>query len=239
MNVKNASIKWLDTGEPYSTQFEDIYFSMDNGLEESEYVFLKHNQLPQRWAENKSFNIAELGFGSGLNFLATLNYWHRHQPRNSQLNYFSFEKYPFSQADFIKMKNLIKSRWPQLLIGYQTLESLYPIKTSIQHLQFFGGSMNLTIYFMDAFSTLSDKHLIQGSKNIDAWYLDGFDPCKNEQLWNQSVYQQIQFHSRANSTFSTYTAAGHVRRGLMQAGFKVSKVKGFGKKREMLTGVLL
>jgi len=233
MHKNYAQIRWLESGEPYSELFDDIYFSHSNGLEESEYVFIQQNQLPQRWLKREKFSIAELGFGSGLNFLATINCWHLNSLSNSCLNYFSFEKYPFSRNDYQQMAKLIDNHWPHLSKYHQLLAQLYPLQRPIQNIYLMDGKIKLTLFYDDACTAMENLDTL-----IDAWYLDGFDPKKNSQLWNQSIYQQIVKHSNQQASFSTYTAAGHVRRGLKEAGFAVKKAKGIGQKREMLTGIL-
>jgi len=239
MQIKTAPLKWLESGEPYSLQFEDIYFSNQGGLEESEYVFVQQNQLPQRWLDGSSFTIAELGFGSGLNFLATLKCWQSDQSNHCPIHYVSFEKHPFSKQDFETMGKLIESRWPKLLNEYQLLSKLYPITDSPQQLQLFDGKVCLTLIFDDALNQLSSTNCKYLLDMVDAWYLDGFAPQQNTTLWNDNIYQQIRRYSHKNTTFSTYTAAGHIRRGLLAAGFTVEKFKGFGVKREMLKGYTL
>ena len=238
MQIKNAAIKWLESGEPYSLQFEDIYFSNQGGLEESEYVFVSQNQLAQRCLNTDSFTIAELGFGSGLNFLATLKTWQNIADNHCHLNYISFEQYPFSAADFNQMGKLIENRWPELSIYYQELLSQYSTQHSPLQLRLCAAKVSLTLIFDEAFKQLKNSDCKKLLPAVDAWYLDGFSPPLNTSLWNENIYQQLVSYSRPGTTFSTYTAAGHVRRGLIAAGFTVEKYKGFGEKRDMLKGVL-
>ncbi len=72
----------------------------------------------------------------------------------------------------------------------------------------------------------------------DAWYLDGFSPAKNPQMWEAELMAAVATHTRASGTFATYTAAGWVRRNLQVAGFRVEKCKGFAGKRDMSRGHL-
>lgn len=236
MQIKTASITWLETGEPYSSQFDDIYFSRHDGLQESQYVFIQQNHLPQRWDKPQNLTIGELGFGSGLNFLASIDCWLAHATQDSEVTYVSFEQFPFSYTDYQQMGHLLKNRWPQLLPIFTELEALYPLRQNYQELYLCNHRVHLKLFFQDALSCLQNEPSPSRIPKIDAWYLDGFDPRKNTELWNSELYHQIARYSQSATTFSTFTAAGHVRRGLMEVGFEVCKQKGFGRKREMLNG---
>lgn len=227
--MKNADIQWQH-GQPFSTEFDDIYFSREGGLEETEYVFMQQNGLPERWRDTKNFVIAETGFGTGLNFLTTVLHWLKTTDEKACLHYLSLEKFPLSKPDLEQAL----ACWPELeSISGQLIENYPPAVKGFHHISLFDHRVVLTLIFGDAEESLPHIHA-----NVDAWYLDGFAPGKNEDMWTAEVFKQIARTGRAATTFSTFTAAGIVRRGLQEVGFDVEKVKGFGNKREMLRGVL-
>ncbi len=220
-----SPVKW-EENTLVSTIFNDIYFSQGSGLEESEHVFLSGNKLPDRFADNQIFTVIETGFGTGLNFLLTWQKWAEKQSTNSRLHYISIEKYPLSKDDLVKSLSL----WPTLKkYSAQLVENYIPTSNSRMNLSF--GNIQLSLVFVDindAFEHINEK--------ADAWYLDGFSPAKNPDMWNDNLYKNMAKSTNKNGTFATYTSAGHVRRGLQNNGFHVDKIKGFGKKRVMLAG---
>ena len=230
--MKYAEIEWRD-GQPYSPGYDDIYYSTAGGREESEYVFLKHNQLAERWqgiAADEHFVIAETGFGTGLNFILTMKAWAEQANPEARLHYVAIEKHPVSPEDIQR----VASNWPELSEDYGELLSVYPLPVEGEHCRvLLGGRVYLHLVFADVIDALNSREL-----QVDAWYLDGFGPDKNADLWSDEVFRLIEKNSGQGATLSTYTAAGFVRRGLQAAGFEVNKVKGHGKKREMITAVL-
>lgn len=238
-----ARVRWLDNGAPYNLDFDDIYFSPEQGIAESKYVFIGGNRLLPRWqaiqAENKlaNFAICELGFGSGLNFLLTAQAWREHCPE-SRLDYFGVEKHPLSKPD---LQQALRRFPPLQLEAAALLEQYPPLLQGFHRLQFEGG-VCLNLLFGEAADSLaalrhSDRPtLCAPGQAIDAWYLDGFAPSKNSSMWSENLCQLVASLSKPGTTFSTFTAAGYVRRALQDHGFSVSKQAGFAKKREMLTG---
>lgn len=225
-----AQMQWHDN-MPYSTQFKDIYFSTDNGLLESEYIFLQGNNLASRWqslnATVKSFTIFETGFGTGLNFLCACKLWLETAPQNAILHFMSVEKFPLSLQDITKALQL----WPELnalslpLLGqYETLLNTGSINLNNKRIQ-------LSLLLGNALQVISQQNM-----RVDAWFLDGFAPAKNPEMWQPALFESMARHSHATTTFATFTSAGRVRRGLISAGFNTKKCIGFGKKREMLSG---
>lgn len=236
--MRNAQLDWVENNTPFSTQFGDIYFSRQQGLQESEYTYLAANQLPQRWGSffqhNSTFVLAETGFGTGLNFLITWRAWHKyHQTsQRSQLHYVAVEKYPLNRQDLAKASSL----WPELAPYSQQLLQNYPTTSPGFHrLNFPEQQLSLTLIFADATEGLQQLHNAQNDL-VHAWYLDGFAPAKNPDMWTDDLFKQIGKLSASNCTLSSFTAAGFVRRGLVQQGFSMGKQAGWGTKREMLLG---
>jgi len=236
--IKTAVLQWDEAQQPHSVEFDDCYFSAVNGLEESEYVFLQGNKLPQRWQQHtdSTFTIGETGFGSGLNFITAWQLWQENTSPSQHLYFVSAEKHPLSLADLKKAASL----WPQHQHLYQRLIEQYPTLIPGYHLIHF-ENVHLLLMLGEAeecFTQLLESdhpafNTIYGSK-MDAWFLDGFAPAKNPELWNEKLFHSIANLSRTGTTLATFTVAGIVKRGLRDKGFSISKSKGFAHKRDML-----
>ncbi|WP_447773083.1 bifunctional tRNA (5-methylaminomethyl-2-thiouridine)(34)-methyltransferase MnmD/FAD-dependent 5-carboxymethylaminomethyl-2-thiouridine(34) oxidoreductase MnmC [Aeromonas veronii] len=236
-SLHHARLDWNEAGTPVSSDFGDVYFSNDNGLSETRYVFLQQNRLPARFShhDSDSFVIGETGFGTGLNFLATMQAFLEQAPQSgngSRLHFISFEKYPLTQDDLRKAL----AAWPELGHLSQALVAQWPLPVSGCHrLHFAGGRIRLDLWFGDIKDMLPQvPHRAEGL--VDAWYLDGFSPAKNPEMWTQDLFDGLARLARPDCSIATFTCAGFVRRGLIAAGFAMKKVKGHGSKREMLVG---
>jgi tRNA 5-methylaminomethyl-2-thiouridine biosynthesis bifunctional protein len=239
--VELASLDWDADGQPLSSVFGDVYFSKANGLEETRHVFLKHNQLPERWAalgDSAHFTIAETGFGSGLNFLAAWALWLTTAPESAQLHFVTVEKFPLNKVDLARALAL----WPELKPLADQLVDAYPVfvGTGFHRLNFMSGRIKLTLIIDDAeqglTKLLASTHPLyahSGAK-VDAWFLDGFAPSKNPQMWSDELFNCIRDLSKTGTTAATFSAAAIVKNGLKNAGFAIQKVTGFGRKREMV-----
>ncbi len=219
--TQKTDLEWSKTGVPYAQKFGDPYFSTMDGLAETQHVFLGGNQLPARFSEN--FHIAELGFGTGLNLLAAWKAWEENGA-TTPLHYTSFEAYPMTSDDMERALQI----WSELTPYARRLLTAWRTGTTLKT-----DNLHLEIILGDARDTLPKW---QGL--ADAWFLDGFSPTKNPELWSPEILRAVAKHTAPNGTFSTYTAAGHVRRALQDAGFTVTRRPGFGTKRHMSTGIL-
>ncbi len=214
----------------YSEKFQDIYFNKD-GIQESQYVFIEGNQLQKRFSLPKDFSICELGFGTGLNFLLTSKIF-LEKNLNHTLYYYSIEKYPLKPAEIQKALNHfseISSQLKDLIDLFKTI--YYPIEGFST--VYFHPRIRLTLMIGDVVDML---RLIPDSSKFDAWYLDGFAPSKNPEMWREEIYQEMARLSYNQTTFATFSCAGIVKRGLVKNGFVIQKRKGFKNKREMLLG---
>jgi len=228
-NMQFAKLTWKAL-HPYSLDFDDVYYSSDDGLAETEYVFIQHNQLQSRFSalQQDTFTIIETGFGSGLNFYCAAQHFLEHAPANSLLHFISIECYPFKSEDLVKANQ----QWPMFNDVATQLHQCY--STLIDGLNRFNlcqGRVQLDLWVGDV-----GECLPKIEAPADAWFLDGFAPSKNQTMWSAITFKEIARLSKIDTTFATFTSAGHVRRELLTAGFAVSKVPGFGKKREMLYG---
>ncbi|MDN5802548.1 MAG: tRNA (5-methylaminomethyl-2-thiouridine)(34)-methyltransferase MnmD, partial [Psychrobacter sp.] len=251
--ITPAQIEWQDDDSgnkvPVSGEFGDVYFSHADGLAESRHVFLQHNQVPERWTKleaKQCFTIAELGFGTGLNLLATWQLWRElrtQQPHlaTARLHFITTEKYPIPLSDLTQILALWAQRAPELAELIEQLLANYPALIAGCHrLQFIEDNLTLDIWLGDASNSLAslDSESTINRPYVDAWFLDGFAPSCNETLWADSIFTQMQRLSRTGTTAATYSCAGIVKRGLQAHGFAIKKVKGFGRKREMLTAII-
>ena len=217
-------------GQPYSAHFGDVYFSRDSGLEEKRYVFLQGNRLAERFAllpKGSALSIGETGFGTGLSFLCAWQLFDKVASPGASLDFFSVEKYPLGEEDLSTALAL----WPELRPYADELMLRWRRRVpGWNRWCFAGGRVRLTLVIGDVVEALRE------TRDMDAWFLDGFSPSRNPEMWTQQVFHEIVRASRAGATFATYTCASVVRRGLEQAGFQVKKMPGFGRKREMLQG---
>lgn len=213
---------------PRSEQFDDVYFSADGGPEETLHVFCDGNNLPTAWQGRERFTIGETGFGTGLNFLLAWELFERTAPKGAMLDFVSVEKFPMSAEEIRRGLE----PWADRLSPYlDKMLAQYPIRVPGFHRMVFDSRIVLTLIFDDANDAFPE---IDGQ--IDAWFLDGFTPSKNPDMWTDKLFGEMARLSHKDTTFATFTAAGFVKRGLRDAGFNVEKKKGFGRKRDMLAG---
>lgn len=242
--LEYASIEFTQEGVPFSALFNDVYFSKGSGIDETRHVFIDGNDLTTRFKaldakESGQFTIIETGFGSGLNFLVTWQLWQQYAPSHWQLHYLSVEKYPMKRDDLVKCCQV----WPELEEFSQKLIASYPVLTPGFHRIVLSNSVSLTLMLGDASEMLKQLMVTDApvlaqqirSWTVDAWFLDGFSPKKNTDLWQPSLFKQMALLSDENTTLATYTVSGLVKQGLRAAGFNLAKRTGFGCKRQMLT----
>lgn len=224
-----AEVSWRDPFTPVSTRFGDIYWS--GGLEEKQFVFIEGNHVAARSRESgPPLIVGEVGFGFGLNFLLTAMLWRKRESGDGRrLHYIAIENYPVSPDDLAALYARLSAGQPDLNGLADRLLAQYPLATPGAHTRWLDEDICLTLIFDDVEPALAN---LQAS--VDLWYLDGFSPAVNESIWNANVYRALVSNSAPGATLSTYTAAGHVRRGLTEAGFHVQRRPGFGQKAEML-----
>ena len=228
--LETALLDWQAT-TPFAENFDDVYFSRDQGIAESNYVFLQQNNLPKRWltwSQNRAFVMAETGFGTGLNLLVAMASFLKAAPATARLHWISTELYPLTPDDLKRAHAF----WPELAEFAQLVQENYPLPISGFHRLNLHPRITVDLLLGDAASNLSAL-----AGKVDAWCLDGFAPSKNPSMWTEQLFTSLAKASHANTTFATFTSAGVVKRGLQAVGFNVNKVAGFGRKREMLSGV--
>ena len=224
-----ASIDWQqDT--PVAPAFDDPYFSRDNGPAETDHVFVAGNALAQRFASlpaRAQFSIGETGFGTGLNFLRACDCFLRHAPADARLHFISTEKHPLDRHDLARALQC----WPDTSAADELLTQWPAATAGFHRRQFADGRISLTLLQGDSVAMLRQLHY-----PVDAWFLDGFAPARNPDMWQPALFAELARLSRPGTTLATFTSAGFVRRGLQDAGFVMQRVAGFGRKREMLIG---
>ncbi|MCP1417714.1 tRNA 5-methylaminomethyl-2-thiouridine biosynthesis bifunctional protein [Pseudomonas laurylsulfativorans] len=232
--LPHAQLDWDDQGRPYSRVFDDVYFSDKSGLDETRYVFIEQNRLAERFAalpEGGRLVIGETGFGTGLNFLCAWQVFEQHAAAGARLHFVSVEKYPLNPADLQRALGL----WPELKVfADQLLEQYVAIHQGFQRLTLDNGRVTLTLLIGDAL-----EQLPQLDARIDAWFLDGFAPAKNPDMWTAELFAELARLAAPGASISTFTSTGWVRRLLNAAGFKMKRTPGIGHKWEILRGEFL
>ncbi|TFH78573.1 bifunctional tRNA (5-methylaminomethyl-2-thiouridine)(34)-methyltransferase MnmD/FAD-dependent 5-carboxymethylaminomethyl-2-thiouridine(34) oxidoreductase MnmC [Pseudomonas kribbensis] len=232
--MPHAQLDWDDQGRPRSRVFDDVYFSDQSGLDETRYVFLEQNRLAERFAALPAGGrlvIGETGFGTGLNFLCAWQLFEQHAVAGARLHFVSVEKYPLSPADLQRALAL----WPDLKpLSDQLLKHYVAIHQGFQRIVLDNGRVTLTLLIGDAL-----EQLPQLDGQIDAWFLDGFAPAKNPEMWTAELFAELARLAAPGSTISTFTSTGWVRRLLNAAGFKMKRTPGIGHKWEILRGEFL
>ena len=217
MTDQTAKLEWRG-GVPIAQDFDDPYFSLDDGLAETRHVFLDGNDLLARFGGD--LHIAELGFGTGLNLLVTWDAWVQ-AGRPARLQFTSFEAFPMALPDMATAL----AQFPTLTAYADKLLAGWTPETGPVTLD---PGLTLHVITGDARATLP-----AWGGRADAWYLDGFSPAKNPELWEPALLQAVADHTHQGGTAATYSAAGHIRRSLAEAGFTVTRHPGYGRKRHM------
>lgn len=217
-----ADLDWRDGVIPVSTRFDDPYFSLNDGLSETRHVFLAGNRLAERLCDG--FQVAELGFGTGLNLLALHILW-AGMGAPGTLRFTSFEAFPMQACDIARALD----HFPEARAVAEPFLA-----------QWAAGQTRLSLPGIEAEILIGDARdtLPAWQGRADAWFLDGFSPAKNPELWADDLMAAVAAHTASNGTFATYTAAGAVRRALSSAGFAVERQPGHGRKRHMSVGRL-
>ncbi|WP_354435463.1 tRNA (5-methylaminomethyl-2-thiouridine)(34)-methyltransferase MnmD [Martelella mangrovi] len=221
------ALVWHENDMPFSPAFQDHFYSKADGRAECGHVFIAANRLPGRWQAGGTFSIGELGFGTGLNFCETWRQWKTLRRPDAHLSFTSFERFPM-QADEIARA---LSRWPEIADERDALVSCWPDAPHGAITIDVDQQTRLIVRCDDALTALRSTR-----EQFDAWFLDGFAPSRNPEMWSTELMQAVFDHTRPDGTFGTYTAAGFVRRNLQAAGFSVARQPGFAGKREMLCG---
>lgn len=212
---------------PYSRAFDDHFYCRSDGRLECGHVFLAGNDLPRRWQRKETFRIAELGFGTGLNFAETWRQWRESAPEGASLHFTSFERFPMARADIARAL----SHWPEIDREREALTAAWPEAPAGRVELALQPGVRLTVVCGAALDSLNGEETPS-----DAWYLDGFAPSRNPDMWSAELMGEVFRLTVPGGRFGTYAAAGFVRRNLAGAGFVVERRPGFAGKREMLCG---
>ena len=224
-----ARLDWSEPSGPRAADYGDVYFSAEDGLEETRAVFLKGCGLPEVWQGRRHFTVGELGFGTGLNVLALWQLWRETRPAGAWLDVVSVEKHPLTREEAARAF----AAWPALQPLADKLLAQWPPRLKGAHRMVFAeDGLAITVFHDEAEAALANM-----SASVDAWFLDGFAPARNGAMWSQPVLDYVGRLSAPGARIGTFTVAGDVRRGLQAAGFEVAKRPGFGRKRERLEAV--
>jgi tRNA 5-methylaminomethyl-2-thiouridine biosynthesis bifunctional protein len=213
---------------PYSQTHNDIYFLPVQGVAESGYVFIEANKLKERFQQAIRFTIAELGLGTGLNLALTIRAWKQYAPNVARLTYIAIEKHPIPLALLTEIHQRLGIEQETTLWRASYPLPLYGVyATSMEE-----AGVEIIYMWMEAADACAQIH----NESVDAWFLDGFAPAKNPDMWEVDICQHVARALKKKGSFSTFTAAGEVRRGLLNAGLHCERIKGYGKKRHMVIG---
>ena len=228
----NKQLQWQGT-IPFNTEYNDIYFSKEDGLAESYHVFLRGNQLEQRWRrlpENSVFTIFEAGFGSGLNFLACLNLWRKIAP-TAHLNYISCDKMPFTTEQLQQAHQTFSEQLTDEITTFADKIDAVHEGVNVYQIE---AQVQLTLLYCDITNW---REYTPDNIALDAVFMDGFSPARNPAMWSQNLCDSLHELCKPGATLSTFSVAGVIKQHLKQAGFSINKVPGYGTKREMLTAL--
>lgn len=229
--LQHAQIDWDDQGRPHSRQYDDVYFAVNEGIEETKHVFLGQTRLAERFANlapHACLVIGETGFGTGMNFYCAWQLFEQHAHAEARLHFVSVEKYPLDRDDMARAICL----WPELAAYAEPLlEQYVAVHPGFQQFTFDNGRVTLTLLIGDVL-----EQLPQLDAQIDVWFLDGFAPAKNPDMWTPELFAQLARLSHPGTVLGTFTTTGWVRRSLVDAGFAMKKVPGIGKKWEVMSG---
>ncbi|PRF36261.1 bifunctional tRNA (5-methylaminomethyl-2-thiouridine)(34)-methyltransferase MnmD/FAD-dependent 5-carboxymethylaminomethyl-2-thiouridine(34) oxidoreductase MnmC [Burkholderia multivorans] len=226
-----ATLAFRDDGTLVSPAYGDIYHSAAGAIAQANHVFVAGNGLPARWQQRRTFTIVETGFGTGCNFLATWAAWRDDPARCERLHFVSVEKHPFSREDLRRAAAHIVANTTISANVDELTDAWPPLVPGLHRLEFDAGRVVLTLVFGDALERLPTL-----VARADAFYLDGFAPSKNADLWSIDVFRALARMADERATFATYSSSGVVKRALDEAGFAYRKVDGFAGKRAMLVG---
>ena len=234
MPLQTATLAFLIDGTPYCAAYDEVYHTRTGGLGQAQHVFLAGNGLPARWQGRTRFVIVETGFGLGLNFLATWSAWKNDPLRCTRLHFISVEKHPFSAADLATLY----ASWsaphlcaPLTSFAAQLLAQWPTLTPGFQRLHFDNEQVALTLIFGDATTELARLEA-----KADAFYLDGFSPAKNPDLWTPALCATLSHLAAPGATLATWSVASTVRDNLSTSGWLLNKAQGYAGKRTMLCG---
>ncbi len=214
---------WLwREGQLWSTHYGDGYAQKENPLEESQHVFIEGNQLLQRWHSPPVFHIAELGFGTGRNFLNCCR-----QYTGLHLIYWASELHPLPAALLAQVHaNTPLQTWSERLV-----DAWMSMNESGLQVIWLTPRIELRLWLGDSLAGLQ-----QTSMQVDAWFMDGFAPQRNPAMWSEALITQMSRLSHAGTTLATYSVASALRKSLTRSGFELAMRPGTGGKRQVLAG---
>ncbi|MDR1367223.1 MAG: tRNA (5-methylaminomethyl-2-thiouridine)(34)-methyltransferase MnmD [Candidatus Accumulibacter sp.] len=228
--AQSGELSFDENGTPFSKRYDDIYHSVSGGPAQAVDVFLAGNALPGRWRAKNRFTVLETGFGLGLNFLATWKAWREDEAACHELSYLSIEKHPLTVEELAQAHAL----WPEFSALSEKLRRRWPPVPTGTLIDESEARLSLHLYFGDAVDIL--PILEKKAVKADVFYLDGFSPSKNPELWTPEICRHLARLAAPDATLATWTVAGSVCAALAAAGFSVEKQPGFGRKRHRLTG---
>ena len=226
--LQPARIDWGDDGVPRAPDFGDVYHARIGARTQAQQVFLAGNGLPARWAGCADFTIAETGFGLGHNFLATWQAWRDDPARPRRLHMVSIEAHPPRRDDLQRAH----AGGSSPALAQQLVDAWPPLVPGLHRLDFDGGAVRLLLAFGPVRALLPELVF-----TADAFFLDGFAPARNPEMWAPEVLKALGRRAAPGATAATWSVARSLRDGLTAAGFQWQRAPGLGGKRETLRAV--
>ena len=222
-----ATLSLTEDGVPYSTHYQDVYHPRAGAFVQARHVFLGGNELPARWQGRSRFVVLETGFGLGNNFLATWQSWRDDAARCERLVFISVEQQPFTADDMRRAH----AQSPVPALACALVEAWPPLTHNLHTLDFDNSRVRLLLALGDVHSWLPEL-----VAQVDAFYLDGFAPARNAEMWEPQIAKALARLAAPGATLATWTSATPVRDGLRAAGFEVREARGTGGKRDITVG---
>ena len=206
----------------YLPDLKEQYHSLNGALAESNCIYITAG-LDFMAKEKDEIRIFEMGFGTGLNALLSLDFAIRNR---KMIHYTGIEAFPID-LDLVSKLNypeLLKNK--DLLISFQKMHQLHENEE-----RFFDEQFSFKKILGDI-RTYAFKN-----EEYDLIYFDAFAPKIQEDIWSEEVFRKIFLSCSEGGVLLTYSAAGRVKRNLISAGFKIEKLPGPHGKREILRAI--
>ena len=211
---------------PRSDLYQDVYKSRAGAISEAKQVFVEGAGLPELFGSTRQCTVLELGFGLGVNFLATLAAWREFADAGTRLHFVSIERHPLDADEITRAHAALGLDDADS----RALRECWPLTSpGMQRLSFADGLVSLIVAHGDLLSMLPRLRM-----RADAIFLDGFAPDRNPQMWSLPAMKAIGRLAAKNARLATYSSAQLVRQNLSAAGFVVSLKPGYAGKRRRI-----
>jgi len=220
--------------------YGDRYFDVVDALEEAKRIHVGNSRIVERLSAmpggGRVLRIGETGFGAGRLLVALMDALEAGGVSGAAIGYDSVELHPITAERMGLILDGFRNRAGRHIDKLTAAYSRLDISRPGWHncvIEGGFGSISLRLFVGEALDMAASL-----TEPRDAWFLDGHAPKKNPDIWRAELLSAVGAKTAPGGTATTFTVAGHVRRGLAAAGFSVEKVPGFGGKKEALLGIL-